>query len=285
MRTVSFTVSEELAGRKVKTILCRELHMAESLVARVKLRETGILLNGIRTRTNAVVSVGDILTVEVGDEVSAPKGAAPKGIFYEDEDVLVFCKPANLASHGRREKGGDTVESLMRTYLSSAVHIVNRLDYGTGGLMVIAKSGYVTDLLRRSLHTDDFYREYLAVVEGETEWEEKVITLPICREGEAHFRTVGEGGLAAETRCLVLRRGKGRTLIAARPVTGRTHQIRVHMAAVGHPLVGDWLYGAASDEIDRPALFSCRLVLRQPVTGESIDLAAELPQDMARLLK
>ena len=83
----------------------------------------------------------------------------------------------------------------------------------------------------------------------------------------------------------MLARKNGRALIAARPVTGRTHQIRVHMAAVGHPLVGDWLYGTASGKIDRPALFSYRLALRQPVTGEKIELAADLPQDMARLIE
>ncbi|MBR4870439.1 MAG: RluA family pseudouridine synthase [Oscillospiraceae bacterium] len=259
--------------------------MAESLVARVKLRETGILLNGIRARTNTVVSAGDILTVEVGDEETAPKGSAPDGIVYEDEDIIVFNKPPNLASHGRREKGGDTVESLMRSYLGTAVHLVNRLDYGTAGLMVIAKSTYVTDLLRRALHTDDFFREYLAVTAGEPAWEEKVIDLPICREGEGHYRSVGDGGLAAETRCRVLARKNGRALVSARPVTGRTHQIRVHMAAVGYPLVGDWLYGRATEEIDRPALFSYRLSLRQPVTGERIELTAELPQDMAELMK
>ncbi|MBR4869663.1 MAG: hypothetical protein IKU12_02655, partial [Oscillospiraceae bacterium] len=153
MRTLRFTVPAELAGKKVKSILCHELHMAEGLVARVKLRETGILLNGLRVRTNAVVSAGDELLVEVGDCESAPKGAAPNGIVYEDEDIIVFNKPPNLASHGRREKGGDTVESLMRSYLGSAVHLINRLDYGTAGLMVIATSTYVTDLLRRALQT------------------------------------------------------------------------------------------------------------------------------------
>ena len=285
MRTISFTVPAELAGKKVKSILCRELHMAESLVARVKLREKGILLNGVRTRTNALVSAGDQLLVEVGDEEAAPKGSAPNGIVYEDEDILVFNKPACLASHGRREKGGDTVESLLRGYLGSAVHLINRLDFGTSGLMVIAKSTYATDLLRRALHTDDFFREYLAVTAGEPDWEEKDIDLPILREGEEHYRSVGEGGLAAQTRCRVLARKNGRALVAARPVTGRTHQIRVHMAAVGYPLVGDWLYGTATEEINRPALHSHLLTLRQPITGERIELSAELPQDMAKLMK
>jgi len=285
LRTVHFTVPEELAGKKVKSILCRELHMAESLVARVKLRKTGILLNGIRTRTNAIVSAGDVLAVEVGDEGGAPKGPAPDGIVYEDEDILVFNKPANLASHGRREKGGETVESLLHGYLGSAVHLINRLDRGTSGLMVIAKSTYVTDLLRRSLHTEDFCREYFAITEGIPPESEGVIDLPILREGEEHFRTVGEGGLAAETRYRVLRRCGRYALVLARPITGRTHQIRVHFAAIGCPLAGDWLYGKPAEEIDRPALHSCRLSLRQPVTGERIELLSDLPQDMARLLE
>ena len=165
-------------------------------------------------------------------------------------------------------------------------HPVNRLDKGTTGLMVIAKSGYVHDLLRRTLHTDRFRREYRAVCLGCPSPLRGTVDTPIGRdETSAIRRCVRPDGAPAVTHYEVLAQGAGMSLLRLTPETGRTHQIRVHMASLGCPLAGDWLYGAEDPElIPRPALHSCALHFTHPVTGEDLHLTAPLPPDMLALL-
>ena len=165
-------------------------------------------------------------------------------------------------------------------------HSVNRLDKGTTGLMVVAKSGYVHDLLRRALHTPRFYREYRGICVGCPEPEAGTIDAPIGRDPDSVVgRMVRPDGAPAVSEYRVLRQGNGRSLVQLVPKTGRTHQLRLHMAYLGCPLVGDWLYGEEVPEvIARPALHACRLELVHPVTGEMLHLEAPLPEDMASLL-
>ena len=165
-------------------------------------------------------------------------------------------------------------------------HSVNRLDKGTTGLMVVAKSGYVHDLLRRALHTDRFRREYLAVCVGRPEPERGSIDAPIGRDERSTIaRMVRPDGAPAVSHYQVLSTVNGLSLVHLVPETGRTHQLRLHMASIGHPLAGDWLYGTEDTAlIPRPALHACALRLVHPVTGELLSLTAPLPEDMARLV-
>ena len=137
------------------------------------------------------------------------------------------------------------------------------------------------------LHTEDFFREYLALIEGAPDADEGSITLPIRKDPAAPTkRAVGEGGQPSRTDYRVLRRTETLTIVRVRPVTGRTHQIRVHFASLGHPLLGDTLYGGkAYPNLARPALHSASLRVRHPVTGELLTLTAPLPEDMERLTK
>ena len=165
-------------------------------------------------------------------------------------------------------------------------HSVNRLDKGTTGLMVVAKSGYVHDLLRRSLHTPRFYREYRAVCIGCPEPEWGNIDAPIGRDETSTIaRMVRPDGQPAVSHYEVLAKHGGLSLLRLVPETGRTHQLRVHMASIGCPLAGDWLYGTEAPAlIPRPALHACALTLTHPITGEVLHLTAPLPEDMARLI-
>jgi RluA family pseudouridine synthase len=292
MRTLTLTVTEEQAGRHVKTLLQREFQMADSLIARVKLRKTGLLLNGQRVYTNAVVRVGDVLTAEVGDDTSGWEFApieAPLDILFEDDDLLILNKAAGMAVHGNTERSGDcTVANALAFYLGSGFrfHPVNRLDKGTSGVMTVAKSGYIHDRLRRQLHSDQFHRQYLAVVTGIVMPEYGSISLPIRRDPASPIkRMVSPDGLPAYTAYETLQTGNDLTLLRLVLATGRTHQIRLHCAAIGHPLVGDWLYGtAAVDKIARPALHSEALELIHPITGQTLRYAVPLPEDMAALM-
>ena len=291
MRTLTFTIDEAWDGSTVKHVLRAKLHMAEGLIARLKLRETGLMRNGERVFTNAPVRTGDVLRVEIGDENgenAAPPIAAPLTFVYEDEDLAVLNKRADMAVHGSTGGRGCTVANALAALWGrdAAFHPVSRLDRGTSGLMVIAKSAYVHDLLRRSLHTDAFRREYLALARGMFPEDSGTVDLPIGRDAASPTkRAVCQAGQPSRTDYAVLERFPGGALLRVRPLTGRTHQIRVHMAATGHPLFGDALYGAADETLCRPALHSAYLSLRHPVTGETLELAAPLPDDLQNFLK
>ncbi len=289
MRTLSITVSAEMAGRKVKSILRRKLRMPEGLIARVKLRENGISINGLRCRTIDTVQEGDILSAQVGDE-RAETGitpmAFPLDIVYEDLDCLVIDKPAGMACHGSTKKGDCTLAAALahRYGSDSAFHPVSRLDKGTSGLICVARSGYAHTLFREALHTELYRREYLLVCSPPPSEKFGKIELPIARESESGIkRRISSDGAYALTEYELLAVERGLALVKARLRTGRTHQIRVHFAAIGCPLVGDWLYGEASEKISRPALHSAFLSMSQPVTGEKIVLRSPLPEDMSAL--
>lgn len=288
MRALTLTVDEAWDGSTVKHLLRAKLHMAEGLIARVKLRETGIERNGERVFTNARLHTGDVLRVEIGDEGAenaAEPIAAPLAFVYEDEDIAVLNKRSDMAVHGSTGGQGCTVANALAALWGrdTAFHPVSRLDRGTSGLMVIAKSAYVHDLLRRMLHTSAFRREYLALARGEFPDDSGAIDLPIGRdEGAPTKRAVTPDGQPSRTEYAVLERFPSGALLRVRPLTGRTHQIRVHMASIGHPLFGDALYGVPDDILSRPALHSAYLSLRHPITGEMLELAAPLPDDFEK---
>jgi len=288
MRTLSLTVLPVWEGRTVKSLLKRELHMAEGFIAALKLRSAGICLNGMRVFTNARVRAGDVLTAQVGDwngRNEAEAIAVPLDLVYEDEDLAVLNKSADMAVHGSPAGTQPTVANALaaRWGHAQAFHPVNRLDRGTSGLMVIAKSAYVHELLRRQLHTDAFVREYLAFAAGHFDPGTGRIELPIAKApNHPTAQEIRSDGKASITDYCTIQHFPGYSLLRLRPLTGRTHQLRVHCAALGHPLLGDTLYGGDA-LLSRPALHAAYLRLRHPVTGECLTFEAALPEDMAAL--
>lgn len=286
MERLTLTVSPEQAGRTVKSLMRRELAMAEGLISSVKFRTDGILLNGVRVRIDTRVCAGDILSVRIGDrgENAAAPLDLPLSILWEDDALAVIDKPAGIGVYG---EGTPNIAGILakKWGTHAEFHPVNRLDVGTSGLMIAAKDGYTHDRLRRLLHTDSFVREYLAVAEGTVTPAAGLIDLPISRAPvEGTRRAVDPEGLPSRTYYETVSAAHGRTLLRLRLHTGRTHQIRVHMAAIGHPLTGDALYGAADPAISRPALHSHRIRLVHPITGELLELRTPLPEDMQKLL-
>ncbi len=291
MRLIEKTVSLELAGRTVRSLLAAELRCSSSLIKRLKRRPGSVTLNDEPVlHVNVCVAAGDILRVDVDDEgVGEERFPCGVPIVYEDDDILIIDKPSGMAVHpaGMTAFAGTVAEAVGPYLGGRALHCVNRLDRGTSGLMAIAKSGYAHELMRRSLHTDTMLREYRAVALGVVSPPEGLVDLPIARERESSVRRcIDEEGFPSRTRYETLTAGGGYTLLRIIPETGRTHQIRVHMAAIGHPLAGDWLYGIEDpDLITRPALHSFRLSMRSPVTGTPVCITAPLPDDMLYLLK
>ena len=294
MRILTHTDLPEEEGRMVKGILRGSLQLSYTLLKSLKWRENAILLNGQSVHVNAIVHAGDVVSVALSErtpreDLYCENTAAPD-IVYEDEDLLVLNKPAGVAMHPKADDAAaPSLAAMLTGYLGegSVPHFVSRLDKGTSGLLIAAKSGYVHDRLRRALHSSELRREYRAVAVGQVTPPRGVINAPIGRaDGSIIRRCVREDGLVSRTEYEVLQTTERFTLLRLRPETGRTHQLRVHMAYLGYPLAGDWLYGTEDKNlIARPALHSYELWFTQHITGQELHFTAPIPQDMQRLLE
>ena len=294
MRILTHTVLPEEDGRMVKGILRGSLQLSYTLLKSLKWRENAILLNGQSVHVNVIVHTGDVVSVALSERTPREdlyrENAAAPDIVYEDEDLLVLNKSAGVAMHPKADDtSAPSLAAMLTGYLGegSVPHFVSRLDKGTSGLLIAAKSGYVHDRLRRALHSSELRREYRAVAVGQVTPPRGVIDAPIGRaESSIIRRCVREDGLVSRTEYEVLQTAERFTLLRLRPETGRTHQLRVHMSYLGHPLAGDWLYGTEDKNlIARPALHSYELWFTHPVTGQELHFTAPIPQDMQRLLE
>jgi len=292
LRTLTYLATKEDEGRTVLSILRREFLCSESHISRLKRRETGLLLNSARCYVTARVGAGDLLSVEIGDlpDDHIVPLEYPLDVVYEDVDLLIIDKPAGISVHqSTRDPAELTLENAVCYYLGGGInpHPVSRLDRGTSGLMTFAKSGYLHERLRRQMHTEDYARVYLGVAVGRVYPPDGVIELPIgMAEGSTFQRAIVPEGQQARTEYSALAANERFTLLRLVPRTGRTHQLRLHLSAIGYPLAGDWLYGAEDRElIARPALHSYELSLKHPITGNRIHLTADLPEDMRRLIE
>ena len=293
-RRLSLTVTSAQAGWKVDALLRGPLALSGTVIRRAKRLEAGILLDGVRAAAGDRVQTGQLLSVVVGDTaVSGAVVPAPGSldIVYQDQDVLVLNKAPGVAVHPGPGHHFDTIGNFLMDYyrkqgILADFHPVHRLDRGTSGLLLVALHSHAQEALRLQLHTPAFRRIYLAVCEGVPEPPSGIIDAPIGRlEGSVLARTVRPDGQRAVTRYRTLRTGDGRALLRLELETGRTHQIRVHLAHVGHPLTGDFLYGTEDPSlIPRPALHAAELSFTHPITGASMTFAAPLPQDMAALV-
>lgn len=308
MRTLTYTVTPQDDGRAVRSVVPRRFALGTHIFRRLKV-QGGVLVNGETARASRVLHAGDVVTLLLPDEApegtqadaapagpaasqdDAPSSPAPRSaIRYADEDLLIVAKPAPLATLPGAHIAGETLREQLAALLGLspsgfAYRPVNRLDKGTSGLLAVARHAHAQRLLSAQLHTPEFVREYLAVVEGVPEPPEGVIDAPILRPGAGVVRVVDARGQPAVTHYRVERSCGGRSLVRLRLQTGRTHQIRVHMAHIGCPIVGDYLYGTPSPALPgRFALHSAYLACRQPITLTRIEITEPLPPELAALL-
>ena len=277
-----YTVTVEDEGKRLREILRGRMQISYSAMKSAKWNGE-IRVNGARSTVDVRVRPGDRIEVLIPERqpVFIPEAfEIPLEIPYEDEWMMIVDKPAPLASQSSRSRPGNSLENAVYSYLGRPEGFiyrpVNRLDKGTSGLMVIAKDGHSQDLLQRELHTADFRREYVAMTAGIPEPEEGVIDLPIGKaDGATVRREIRPDGKPARTHYRVTeKRPDGRAMVRLRLETGRTHQIRVHLAAIGCPVCGDFLYGTEMPEEfpGRFALHSAYVRVRHPMTGAFIEM-------------
>lgn len=287
MHHIRYEVPAEHAGRSVLSVARGELKVSAGQFRRLKFHQ-GLWVDGRAVHSDCRLQAGQVLELRFADEgAPIPAGTAPLQVAWEDEDLLIADKPAPLPSVASRQ-GGETLENRVYVYLGQPADFVyrpvNRLDKGTSGLMLIAKNAHMQQRMQRLLHTDAFMREYLAVLEGVPPLPEGRVDLPIGH-GRGIGRVIDPGGKAAITDYILEETAQGRSLVRLQLMTGRTHQIRVHMKALGCPVVGDFLYGTEVPQLPgRFALHAHRLRFIHPMSGEVIDLRSPLPQELAVLM-
>jgi 23S rRNA pseudouridine1911/1915/1917 synthase len=298
--TLRAEVPDDLAGRRVDQALARLFPDYSRSRLQAWLKSGRITVDGAPVQASAKVWGGERIALVPEPDPAGPAIAQDIAlpIVHEDDGIVVIDKPAGLVVHpGSGNRDGTLMNALLHHAPQLArlprAGIVHRLDKDTSGLMVVAKSLEAQTSLVRQLQARAVRREYLAVVAGIPAREGQV-RVPIGRHPVHRTRmAVVETGKEAATHYRVLRHGKGWSLVACRLETGRTHQIRVHMAAIGHPLLGDPVYlpspvartlPAFARGFPRQALHATRLTLLHPVTGRSCTWASALPADIAALV-
>ena len=276
---MEYTVLPGEDGRRVGSIIRQSMSVSYTALKNAKWNGR-ILLNGDPVFVDAVARAGDTVTVIRGGAAPAytPKPyELPLKIPYRDGYLTVVDKDAPLASQSGAGHPDDSLENAFYSYLGCPEDFVyrpvNRLDRGTGGLMVIAETAHAQQLLQRQLHTPDFERLYLALTEGIPPEKAGRLTFPIAKApGATVKRVVSPDGKPCETLYRVLGTEGNRAAVLLKLLTGRTHQIRVHLSAIGCPVCGDFLYGTElpPEFPERFALHSAALRLKHPGTGETL---------------
>jgi 23S rRNA pseudouridine1911/1915/1917 synthase len=292
-----YETCEADAGVRVREILKRRVSVSTRLLRRLKYGEgSEVRRNGDPAKMNARVSAGDVITVLFPAEASdfAPE-PIPIRVVYEDGDLLVIDKQAGLVVHPTKGHPAHTIANGLAHRMESGgerykIRFVNRLDMDTTGLLVVGKNAYCQEDFARQAAENRVVKRYEAIVTGLVSAETGVIALPIGKaEEDGLRRIVREDGHPSETRYRVTERfacGRGYTRLQVELRTGRTHQIRVHLAHIGHAVVGDALYGGTAPLLaERQALHASELAFRHPRTKESLHLTAPLPADMEKLLE
>ena len=289
--TRSFTVDDGAAGERLDVYLAGALAVSRSQATRL-LKAGSVKVNGEPARASYLVQPSDTIKL-VGESSPVPIQTPPDlPIVYEDPDILVVNKPAGLTIHPGSGTGGEaTVADFARAHTTDPhpdrPGIVHRLDRDTSGLVVLAKTPVAKTFLQQQFSSRRVHKSYIALVVGHPDPANAVVTLPLDRD-PAHplRRAVQPGGREAVTSYRTLANFPGYALVEANPKTGRTHQIRVHFAALGHPVAGDTTYGPPKRPLGltRHFLHAAKLRFTSP-QGQEISLESPLPPDLQNTLR
>ena len=293
-RTITYPIDNTSNGLRIEQYLRRRGYSYQNLTQLKKMPES-ILINGVWSYMRTQLKDGDALTVRIQEMESSPNippVQLPLDIIYEDEDIIVVNKPAGMPVHPSLNNYRNSLANALMYYYHEQgkpfiFRCTNRLDRDTSGLTVIAKHMVSSAILSGMGVRHEITREYLAIVRGSVIPSVGTISAPIGRAGSSLIerRIDFENGENAVTHYRVIDEKNGHSLISLILETGRTHQIRVHMKYIGHPLIGDYLYNPDMEYISRQALHSYRLSFPHPITGELMEFTAPLPEDMDSILR
>lgn len=300
LQPISYLVPGGDEGLTVHAVLRQRLQLSRTLVARLKLTECGIMLNGQRVYTSAQVKPGDLVEARMQRESSddiLPE-PLPIDVLYEDDHLLVVNKAAGMIVHPTHGHYTGTLANAVVHYWQTRgervrFRPIHRLDQHTSGVLAIAKNPYVHQHVSEQMKRWTVDKSYVAFVHGAPEPEAGAIDAPIDRDrDDPHVRVVTADGYPARTLYATVRRYAAASAVRLRLETGRTHQIRVHMKHIGCPLIGDPMYGPDEPTdarrhthslLNRQALHAERLAFVHPASGERVVFDAPMPADLTEL--
>ena len=288
----------EFVGLTIKEILCDKLGFSKRAITSLKNREDGILLNGKHATVRAVVNVGDVLTINSEDIIKNAEKLVPSSvmpdIIYEDDHIVAVNKQPFMPTHQSLGHFYDTLANSLAYYYSLSgrpfvFRSVNRLDRNTSGAVLVAKDRLSSSKLSEQMKNDGIRKTYIAILEGELPKDKGVIETHIRRKEKSiilrEVCTSCDDSKVAITHYEVIAKANGFSLVKASPITGRTHQLRVHFSHLGAQILGDDLYGNASHIISRHALHAYELYFTHPETQKEMVLRAPIPEDMQSIIE
>lgn len=290
---LKYIVKENEKNKSVNEILLTNFNFSTRLLTKL-IKDKNIYMNSFITDTRNTVTNGDIILLDFNYEEDNSNIVPTKmnlDIIYEDEWLLVVNKPAGIPIHPSRLHYEDSLSNGIKYYfdginLKKKIRPVNRLDLNTSGLVIFAKCEYIQENFSKQMANDTFKKEYLCIVQGLLDKNIDTIDLPIARKrGSIIERCIDKNGQKSITHYEVIQEFENYSLVQCKLETGRTHQIRVHMQAINHPIIGDTLYGTSSRLINRQALHSYKIECIHPVTKGKLSFIAKLPEDMENLYK
>lgn len=286
MHTLDYPIDTAHDGMTVEKYLKSEHGYSSRTLIKLKKLELGISINGEHARTIDRLRAGDILrTAILGEDCPYARSNRKAALLFEDENIVVFDKPPGMPCHTSCGHHNDTLVNVFASYcdsrgISCRFRALNRLDADTSGCVLVAKSQYAASRLR-----DNFGKVYVGVVCGSPP-DSGIVDTPIIRPDPVDMRrAAAPGGQPARTLYRVLARGGGYALVRFDIETGRTHQIRVHMAHIGFPIAGDAAYGSDLSVIGRQALHCSEISFAHPISGEQITVRSPLPADIRAALE
>jgi len=285
LRKIEYTVSEEYNGAPLYYFLRECVGVSTRIIQTLRHTQKSVFINGGESRVIDKVNVNDKIVIYLPEKTEPPiLWEKELAVIYEDDDLLIINKPSGVSVHPTRNHPNGTLCNAVAAYLKNSgnenyvARAVGRLDKVTSGVMVFAKNAFVASKLNGNLD-----KTYLALAEGVLEGE-GTVNAPIYRPDiNKTIRAIGEQGDEAITNWKALKSFDNKTLLEIKTVTGRTHQIRVHCAHIGHALVGDEMYGAkVTDNIKRAALHCYKVKIIHPITNEELTFVAEVPEDFKK---